>query len=132
MDPKVKEFFVFSTALVAALVLYMLYRPRRQPSKLSMRAGGGDGASAEGPSLSENSKPPGFEEGTTPEGAVELSVIFQFNGHSFEAYEVLGLPAGSSLEKVRETYESAVRQADTESREFLQFAYAAIVKKFGS
>lgn len=129
MDPKVKEFFVFSTALVVALVLYMLYRPKRPPSKLSMRMGNAATSSESQSSEGYIQKKEVFEEGETPSGAIELSVIFQFNGHSFEAYEVLGLPAGSGLEKVRQTYDQAVQNSDAESQEFLKFAYQAILKK---
>jgi len=33
-----------------------------------------------------------------------LNVFFNFNGHTFEAYEILGLPSGANLAQVKEAY----------------------------
>lgn len=56
-----------------------------------------------------------------------LNVFFNYNGHSWDAFEVLGLPAGSSIEKVREVYEENLKLVDMDSRSFLECAYKAIV-----
>ncbi len=61
-----------------------------------------------------------------PTGERPLNVMFNYNGHSWDAYEVLGLPAGSSLEKVDEAYSQALKKADVASRGFLTAAHAAI------
>ncbi|MEK6555987.1 MAG: hypothetical protein AABZ31_12150 [Bdellovibrionota bacterium] len=58
----------------------------------------------------------------------ELNVIFQYNGHDFDAYEALGLPAGSSSENARIAFENAKNHADPGAREFLETAYQSIVK----
>lgn len=58
----------------------------------------------------------------------DLSVVFQFNGHSFEAYEVLGLPAGSARDKVEEAYEQAMSENEAESKEFIDLAYKSILQ----
>lgn len=55
-----------------------------------------------------------------------LNVYFNYNGHSWDAFEVLGLPAGSSWERVRSQFDQAVDQADETSRPFLQAALQAI------
>ncbi len=55
-----------------------------------------------------------------------LNVHFNYNGHSWDAYEVLGLPAGSSLEKVDAAYEESVARVDAGSRPFMDAAYKAI------
>jgi hypothetical protein len=55
-----------------------------------------------------------------------LNVVFNYNGHSWDAYEVLGLPAGSSLEKVEQAYQAHLASVDAGSRPFLEAAYAAI------
>lgn len=55
-----------------------------------------------------------------------LNVVFNYNGHSWDAYEVLGLPAGSSLERVDEAYKTNIEAVDAGSRPFLDAAYAAI------
>ena len=55
-----------------------------------------------------------------------LNVVFQFNGETWDAYEVLGLPAGSSLEMVRAAYREATEAVDQSSRPFVDAAYFAI------
>lgn len=62
--------------------------------------------------------------GATP--LKSLNVYFNYNGHSWDAFEVLGLPAGSSWERVRSQFDQAVDQADETSRPFLQAALQAI------
>lgn len=58
-----------------------------------------------------------------------LNVVFMYNGHSFDAYEVFGLPAGSGKSAIEEAYRKALTQNATESREFLEAAYQALIKK---
>ncbi len=55
-----------------------------------------------------------------------LNVIFMFNGHSFDAYEVLGLPAGSPLSACEAAYKEAIARTDPNSRAFLQMAWESI------
>lgn len=64
------------------------------------------------------------------EGEVrDLSVVFIYNGHSWNAYEVLGVPAGASLRDVTEAYQLAIRRSDKDSHDFLTCAYQAILAK---
>lgn len=58
----------------------------------------------------------------------ELNVHFNYNGHSWDAYEVFGLPAGVSVEVVTAAYERMIQKVDPESVEFIQTAYQAIMK----
>ena len=58
-----------------------------------------------------------------------LNVMFNYNGHSWDAYEVLGVPAGANITMVTEAYHTAVRRSDKESVEFLETAYKAILQK---
>jgi hypothetical protein len=55
-----------------------------------------------------------------------LNIHFSYNGHDFDAYEVLGVPAGTSLEKVEIAYRTALEKAESSSREFLDAAFRAI------
>ncbi|MFN7454985.1 MAG: hypothetical protein ACK5RO_10035 [Pseudobdellovibrionaceae bacterium] len=67
----------------------------------------------------------------TPEERAEgksLNVIFMFNGHNFDAFEVLGLPAGAKPEAVRKAYELMKKQTTKDSLEFIEAAYHAILK----
>mgnify|MGYP002404293258 CR=1 FL=1 len=68
----------------------------------------------------------------SPEKVKSLNVIFNYNGHSWDAYEVLGLPAGSSFETVKRAYESTLNSFEGESREFVDLAYQAIEKHLKS
>jgi hypothetical protein len=56
-----------------------------------------------------------------------LNVVFMYNGHTWDAYEVLGVPAGSKIEAVKEAYLQALLKVDGESRAFIEAAYRAIV-----
>ncbi len=58
-----------------------------------------------------------------------LNVMFIYNGHSWDAYEVLGVPAGASIKSVADAYQTALRRCDKESVEFLETAYKAILNK---
>ncbi len=56
-----------------------------------------------------------------------LTILFMYNGHSFEAYETLGLPAGSSLEASEKAYKE-IALSGKESQEFLRAAIESIRK----
>lgn len=58
-----------------------------------------------------------------------LNVHFNFNGHSWDAFEVLGLPAGSSADKVEAAYRTALSRSEAHAHEFYQLARDAIRKQ---
>lgn len=58
-----------------------------------------------------------------------LNVLFMYNGHDWDAYEVLGAPAGASLPLVTARYQELIRGADKGQLEFFEAAYQAILKK---
>lgn len=55
-----------------------------------------------------------------------LNVLFNYNGHTWDAFEVLGLPAGAPARMVEEAYQVALRKASPEGRDFIRSAYDAI------
>jgi hypothetical protein len=57
-----------------------------------------------------------------------LNVFFNWNGHSWDAYEALGLPAGSSREAVTRAFVEAERTSDPEALPFLRAAFDAILR----
>lgn len=66
---------------------------------------------------------------TKPRGTTSdrsLNVHFNFNGHSWDAYEALGLPAGAGLEKAEAAYAQAVSKMEPGSKEFYDHALDAI------
>ena len=56
-------------------------------------------------------------------------VIFTWNGHDWDAYEVLRVPTGSSLDDVTKAYDQALTQVDSQSQEFIKKAYRCILQK---
>lgn len=59
-----------------------------------------------------------------------LNVIFMWNGYGWDAFEVFGLAAGSSLELVTIKYQEMLITSDEGQRKFLNEAYNAIVIKY--
>lgn len=55
-----------------------------------------------------------------------LNVFFNFNGHSFDAYEALGVPAGSTLEEIQQAFNKSIQSSDAASQEFFAAALNAI------
>jgi hypothetical protein len=66
----------------------------------------------------------------TPQSEKKLNVLFNYNGHTWDAYEVLGVPAGTSLEKVTEALHRELQKQDPSSHHFLQSAYQAILSQY--
>lgn len=58
--------------------------------------------------------------------AHSLNVFFNFNGHSFDAYEALGVPAGSTVEEIQRAFQRSIQGSDTASRDFFTAALNAI------
>lgn len=65
-----------------------------------------------------------------PSPEKKLNVLFNYNGHTWDAYEVLGVPAGTSLEKVTEALQRELQKQDPSSHHFLQTAYQAILSQY--
>lgn len=68
-----------------------------------------------------------LEEQEMPMPSRQLNVFFNWNGHTWDAYEVLGVPAGSSRESVIQAFHVA-RGKSPDSIAFLQAATDAILK----
>lgn len=114
--------FYYGAIIVLALILVMRRRPRRG-MLLKLRARGGPQKTegrdfAAGPVL--NGEPTSATERP-------LNVVFNYNGHSWDAFEVLGLPAGSSPERVHQAYEESLGKVDAASKPFMDAAYLAIL-----
>lgn len=127
MDPKIQNFLYVNGAILVLLVAYMfLWRPRaKKPSRLTLSETG------KKRKLDVPSGHPANERVLSEDSAVrrarELNVIFQFNGHDFDAHEVLGIDAGSSREAVENAYRKLLETSDPSAHEFYRLAYKAIV-----
>lgn len=60
------------------------------------------------------------------ENMISLNVIFIYNGHTWDAHEVLGIEPGSSIEEIKAAFQRAISINDVSSHEFLKTALAAI------
>jgi len=59
-----------------------------------------------------------------------LNCMFQYNGHTWDAHEVLGVPAGCTSEVIKSGYEISLKNSkDQESRAFLEAAYQALLQQ---
>jgi hypothetical protein len=116
--------------LQAAIVVFgMIYLMRKGGQRgLRMRWG----AKRDRLPPSEMSKPaeiwtsqgPSHYRGTDEERS--LNIHFNFNGHSWDAYEALGLPAGATLERAEQAHSRALGRAEPDSKEFYDHALQAI------
>lgn len=58
-----------------------------------------------------------------------LNVIFMWNGHTWDAYEVFGLPAGSPMTHVHQRFNELKSKSDEGQQLFLMEALKAIENK---
>jgi hypothetical protein len=55
-------------------------------------------------------------------------VYFVYNGHEWEAHEVLGLESGVTLHEATQHYQNLIKTSDPSTFEFYDAAFAAILK----
>lgn len=112
------------------LVLYfVLGRPKpKPPTKLNMRAkdSGDKKAQVLEP---EAPKTVAVNAPEPREVSRSLAVIFMYNGHDWEAHDVLGVPQGASMHDVTIVYQELVQKTDARSLQFYEQAYNAISQR---
>lgn len=59
----------------------------------------------------------------------EMSIYFNYNDHSWEAHEVLGVPVGAQITDVTIAYQNSIKSCSSNSHDFLEVAYMSILKK---
>lgn len=101
-------------------VLFLLWKKPRRGIRLKLKGA----YHAKTQELPNNNAVP-FASTVAPRPAV-LNVHFMYNGHSFDAYEVLGLPAGCGWERIENAYRAQISQPGNQSREFLDAALSAL------
>lgn len=131
MDPAVKKYlfgYAVVVILLAASFLFMR-RGSKRPVQLRLKEGPptspfeiGKVASAPPLKKAVASAPPP----PSREDVIALNPLFNWNGHTWDAYEVLGLPAGSSIQSVHNAYAKIAANADDDSKLFFKAAYDAI------
>ncbi len=127
------EFVLLYAGLtLMALFLFLRVRPRRGMRLRFEALRGRASAKVSGTKSSETiptASAPSSAAKSTSEPRV-LNVVFNYNGHSWDAFEVLGLPAGCSWEKVDSAFQEAMKHVDSGSRPFIEAAYQAIQQQF--
>lgn len=116
------RFFIINGIILLLLVVYILkkrpksrFRLRMTRLRGSLAPETGDGGVASGRRASD--APPTKEKNLNP--------LFNYNGHTWDAYEVLGLPAGSPINRAEQAFNDCVSKQES-SRDFLEAALMAI------
>ena len=108
------------------LIVVLLFLVGRKgiapPTKLNLRKGHGkeQGPSGKTPVHYQSKSTDPFEAKMK-----NLNIMFMYNGHNFDAYEVLGVPAGARYEMAEKAFQKAVEQKGSD-RDFLEAALGAI------
>lgn len=58
-----------------------------------------------------------------------LAIFFIYNGHDWEAHNVLGVAQGANMKIVTEAYQKLLQTSDPKSYDFIEAAYRAILSK---
>lgn len=147
--------YIIIILIVFLLGLFLTIRRKpRQPTKLNLKAGEDfkpqyqtkkplenkvngltetvkEATSAAGsePSQKEAWLEPEKVVAAPPEKAKNLSIFFMYNGHDWEAHDVLGVPQGASLTLATEAYQKLLKTEDPSTFEFYEGAYNAILQR---
>ncbi|MFN7730024.1 MAG: hypothetical protein ACK5P7_12770 [Bdellovibrio sp.] len=133
-----QDFLYYSIGLgLFFLALFSIRQGHKQPSKLNLRVGGPTAASAKAQISSKGpvtlSKEAIEAQKLDPAAGLPkekiLNVMFNYNGHNFDAYEVLGLPAGARGAMVDEAYRRELGRSSALSRDFIEAAYQTLRKR---
>ena len=119
IDPQ--NFMLYWAGGTLVVLILLFRRPKRPGMRLRLL----DGSVAPPPSAVK-SYPPARRAPSAPRER-SLNVVFNYNGHSWDAHEVLGVAAGSNLDSVRAAFTEALETVDPTSRPFVEAAYRAIV-----
>lgn len=55
-----------------------------------------------------------------------LDVVFMYNGHNFEAHEVLGVPLGASTERIEKAYQEMQGKMQVHDCDLIDTAYRVL------
>jgi hypothetical protein len=138
-----QQLFYLNIVMGAFFIAYIVFGRSKQkpPTKLNMRAANHSDIpqtekSAVVPEATSNDVvhsprqtllEPESNQGLKP--SKQLSIFFMYNGHDWEAHEVLGIPQGSGVDVATKAYQDQLKTAQPSTYEFLECAYNAIFKK---
>ena len=125
--------FINCLIFVALALFFFLGRPKpQQPTKLNLKAAPKEPDPQLSSEITEKERIQSGKDVTQqakiPKLVHSAGVFFVYNGHEWEAYEVLGLPKGSSLQTATSHYQNLIKTSDPSTFEFFDAAYSAILK----
>lgn len=115
------EFVILNGALVILVVISFVFLRRGGPRPVRLRLMDKD---TKVPQAAAKHVPPAQDRSSVKEKS--LNVFFNYNGHTWDAYEVLGVPAGSSWQTVQDAFRKQSSTVQADSRAFIEAAYEAI------
>lgn len=107
-------------------ILFSIRRAGPVPTQLKLRAEPGSGLSYRKGSKIVTISPETLQSQGISSNERVLNAVFNYNGHSFDAYEVLGLPAGARGLAVEEAYQRELKKHQPGSHEFIETAYQVL------
>lgn len=129
---------IYTLAVILVIATFFIGRRSKKPTSLNMEAKSPQGGlkssiklSNKGISTYSSEKVAGsFTQGNFAQGSEEksLNIYFNYNGETFEAYEVLGVPAGSSLQFIKEHLKTEAHRVDRAALLLYREALLAIEK----
>lgn len=123
----VSQHFLWISALVALGFAILFLYPRSRPGPSRLRMTGGKKVpnvpARQGSSQMSSEARVASNDGVRVKS---LNVMFNYNGHSWDAHEVLGVPAGAPMEMVEEAYQKTLTTTDASAHDFINTAYHAI------
>ena len=132
-----QQFLLFYFVIIAGLTVYFLSARSKSKQRtlldLSKIENHAD-STEKGASSVAQPDDKAFEKAKSVTPAVESVrakkeiVYFAYNGHEWEAHEVLGLESGVSLSEATQHYQNLIRKSDPSTFEFYDAAFAAILK----
>lgn len=124
------EFWLYYAGGTLFVILLLFWRRPRRGMRLRLKSGGSRSYYKElglngriSPEMVLHKSGAG---GASVSGERSINVVFNYNGHSWDAYEVLGVPAGSSFEAVEAAYREGLSRVEKSSHGILEAAFTAI------
>lgn len=122
-----QKLFILINALVVFFILlfFLRLKKRDEPSQLNL-TGRKKEELPPGSRAKEEDKVEFSQSENEAGESRSVNVIFQYNGHSWEAFEVLGLPAGSSKSDAERAFDRILKTSDKQTHDFYRSAIQAI------
>jgi hypothetical protein len=132
------DFLLLNAGVVTLVVISLVVMRRKPPQPVKLQLHAKDSRVPAKPQQPQQPPPPGApppppgaaKPGAAPQSqrSVEkaLNVFFDFDGRSYDAFDVLQIPAGSSLASAQIAFNTLARVSKPESQALLQTAISAI------